>query len=174
MNPLDQLADIQTPSDVAWWPLAWGYWVLIALLVLIIAGAVYAYTQQRKNSRVKREALESLKQIAASDVYFAHKVQVILKKTCGYYFTQTASTQLGGKDWQKFLLAHYKGTSPDNVQAMAICIQRNLYAPADENSPKVQENETLRLWAHDYINTSAKWTKTAPQSGNTQSEVAHV
>lgn len=174
MNPLDQLADIQTPGAVAWWPLAWGYWVLIALLVLVVLGAVYAFIKQRTASRVKREALVSLQNIPASDIYFAHKVQVILKQTCGYYFTQTASSQLAGIAWQKFLLAHYQGASPEDVQAMAQCIQHRLYAPLDENSPNVQENEKLRLWAQHYISTSAKWVKSSSKLNGTSSEVAHV
>ena len=36
MDPLAQLNDIQTPSDVDWWPLAWGWWAVIALALLII------------------------------------------------------------------------------------------------------------------------------------------
>ena len=50
-NPLDGLHDVIAPSEVAWWPLAPIWWLIIVFLVaLLVVGLVLLY----KNLQFKK------------------------------------------------------------------------------------------------------------------------
>lgn len=47
-NPLDGLHDVIAPTEVAWWPLAPIWWLIIALVgSLLIIGLVLLYKNQQ-------------------------------------------------------------------------------------------------------------------------------
>ena len=61
-DPLAQLRDIHLPQEISWWPLAPGWWILIALLVI---GAVIAFRTlyRRRKHDVSRQVLKQLLQM---------------------------------------------------------------------------------------------------------------
>ena len=87
MNPLDQLADIQIPSEVSVWPLAWGYWVIIAVAICVIIAATVLIFKHLSWHKLKRQALIELSNIDVNQAYFEHKLQVVLKSVCAHYFS---------------------------------------------------------------------------------------
>ncbi|MCU4653298.1 DUF4381 domain-containing protein [Roseibacterium sp. SDUM158016] len=48
---LEQLRDIRLPEPVGWWPLAPGWWGLIALLLLLVAGGLTWRVLRRRTRR---------------------------------------------------------------------------------------------------------------------------
>jgi len=60
-NPLAQLRDIHLPQSVSWWPLAPGWWLILAgILVLMIAA--WWLMRHRQQGRWQRDALLQLQQ----------------------------------------------------------------------------------------------------------------
>lgn len=59
-DPLAQLKDIHLPEPVGWWPLAWGWWLLIALLLMVIGALLWRAHVRRRRQRYRREALALL------------------------------------------------------------------------------------------------------------------
>lgn len=59
-DPLAQLRDIHLPESTGWWPLAWGWWVVLALAVLGLAFALYRIQKKRRRQRYRQEALVEL------------------------------------------------------------------------------------------------------------------
>jgi len=59
-SPLDGLHDIIAPSQVNWWPLAPAWWVIIAVLLLLLSAAIYMAYKRYKFD--KRLATQSTKQ----------------------------------------------------------------------------------------------------------------
>jgi len=65
VNPITQdlpLRDIHLPGAVSWWPPAPGWWVLLALVVLLIAIAAYLVRRYQRQA-IYREAHASLETI---------------------------------------------------------------------------------------------------------------
>lgn len=59
-DPLAQLRDIQLPESTGWWPLAWGWWLLLALVIIALAFTLYRLRKRRRQQRYRREALAEL------------------------------------------------------------------------------------------------------------------
>lgn len=59
-DPLAQLRDIHIPDSSGWWPLAWGWWVLIALLLVLGAWALHAGLKRRRRQGYRRDAAAAL------------------------------------------------------------------------------------------------------------------
>ena len=97
-SSLDNLRDIAEPVSVSWWPLAPGWWVLIA--ISFVALAIYGYRtwQLWKANAYRRSALAEL-QTASTDA----DISAILKRTalCAYPRINVAS--LAGEDWCRWL-----------------------------------------------------------------------
>lgn len=62
---LGQLAANTPPQEPSWWPLAIGYWLIIAAVILVGALIIYGYRQHVKNRPITNE-LARLKQQPAS------------------------------------------------------------------------------------------------------------
>lgn len=64
MNPLEQLKDIHAAPDPGIWPLAPGWWLLMVLIILLIATAVYAIRRYRSLRR-RRAILKEFESVFA-------------------------------------------------------------------------------------------------------------
>ena len=54
------LRDLHLPEPVGWWPLAWGWWILIALALAGIAYLLLRAWRQWRANRPRRIALQQL------------------------------------------------------------------------------------------------------------------
>lgn len=60
---LEQLRDIRLPEPIGWWPLAPGWWALIAVAVLALAaGAVWAVLRRRTRRFAALRELDGLRE----------------------------------------------------------------------------------------------------------------
>lgn len=102
-DPLAQLKDIHSPTDVAVWPLDWGWWVVIALsFTLILTLAIWAYRRYRFY-QAKREALASLRAVSADQPDWPARMNTVLKRTAMTYFDAHRVAPLYGMAWMAFL-----------------------------------------------------------------------
>lgn len=157
MNPLDQLADIQVPTEVSIWPLAWGYWVVIGLALAALVYATLLLLKQRRWNKVKHQTLFKLQQIDTNTPYFEHKLQVLVKNLCAHYFAnntaiknKTAHTSA----WQAFLLDSYKGKNPDQLEQTLQQINASLYS--NNTDKQTLSKSDLKNSIIDWLNTSIK------------------
>ena len=60
------LRDLHLPEAVGWWPLAPGWWGVIALALIAAALLVRWYLQLRSQSAARRHALQQLAALTAS------------------------------------------------------------------------------------------------------------
>lgn len=109
MNPTDfstlPLRDIHLPGEVAWWPLAYGWWIVIGLL---IAAAAFAAIVYRRRYR-ERAAIRGLKRVAAAlangsaPVICIQKISMILRRFVMSIADSRSVAGLTGEDWLRFL-----------------------------------------------------------------------
>lgn len=104
MDPLAQLNDIQTPSYVDWWPLAWGWWVA-ALLLLALTGLVISKVIQHiRFNRARKQAIAVNQSLLADQQYPAQANQ-LLKRVALHYFGPEATASVYGDQWLNLLLS---------------------------------------------------------------------
>ena len=62
---LQNLNDIVMPADVAWWPLATGWYVLTSVMVLMLGWAGYRWIRNWRANRYRRHALQDRNRLFA-------------------------------------------------------------------------------------------------------------
>ncbi len=62
-DPLSQLKDIHLPAPISWWPPAPGWWLLLALLILIAVGLVWYLRRRSRRLGLYRAAMQELDEI---------------------------------------------------------------------------------------------------------------
>jgi hypothetical protein len=104
---LSQLRDIHLPDAVSWWPLAPGWWILLALA---IASAVLGFFLYRKYiaNRWRRAALAELNYLRDSEQLLSPQRQlaqlsVLLRRVAIQCFPRIEVASLYGETWLIFL-----------------------------------------------------------------------
>jgi len=104
MNQQLPLADIHTPTAISLWPIAYGWWILAALLILTVILAV-KIINKRRNKRIQRHyALDALNAINLQDFSAGQQINEVLKRAAMVYYSREQVASLTGKKWQIFLL----------------------------------------------------------------------
>ncbi len=110
-NPLDELADIHLPDGVSWWPLAPGWWILIALAVIAAAAIYYWRRHQQRNAyrhlalQELQQAYQDLQQHASTSVYLQQLSNILRRTALSAYSTQF-NASIKGDEWLCWLDAH--------------------------------------------------------------------
>lgn len=136
-TPSLPLKDLYLPDAISWWPLAPGWWILLALVVIAIFVVIYAARKYWINNKTKRQTRELLhaafKQWQSDqndDLYF-QQINTVLKRYCRHEFPHAVS--LSGQHWIDFLNDTSKGNRSDQKifhgQA-AQAIGEYIYRPA--------------------------------------------
>ncbi len=112
MNPQDPLASLhplREPELIGWWPLAAGWWILLAIVLLaLIAAGVYALKRYRANA-YKRKALQQLElmwtlyQGNSDGARFLSDTNALLKSVALRSFGAPLVAAVSGQKWLDFL-----------------------------------------------------------------------
>ncbi|QYJ81127.1 DUF4381 domain-containing protein [Shewanella aegiceratis] len=109
---LANLQDIITPPPVGVWPLAYGYY-LLALLVLMLIAALFIYIKRRgKLLAAKREALTLLSKVTSEAPQLPLAVNSLLKRSAMSYLPREQVASLQGDAWYAWLRAQVPSMDP--------------------------------------------------------------
>lgn len=109
MNPQAlPLRDIHLPDDVSWWPIAPGWWLLLAILA-VVAIVIWARRELRTRSQLRKQALATLIDIHTN--FHQHQDLSRLARECSVLLRRVALSRyerqdvagLTGEDWVAFL-----------------------------------------------------------------------
>ena len=95
------LADIHLPQAPNFWPLAWGWWVLFAVVILAIVAIVTLIKHKKNTNAAKKEALQKLSLITEEQGLPA--LNTLLKQAALSYYSRTIVAPLTGEAWLAFL-----------------------------------------------------------------------
>ncbi len=115
-DPLAQLNDIHLPEPVGWWPLAWGWWLLIALVLIALGVLLWRGHVRRRRQRYRREALALLEHAyrdyqlnepaPATRRQYLQQVSQVLRRTALSALPEAEQSELAalnGNQWLRFL-----------------------------------------------------------------------
>lgn len=128
-DPLADLKDIHLPDPVSWWPPAPGWWIALALAMLLVLALVLFYQKVWKKRHYRRLALQELEQLIASDsdaTTLLEAVASLLRRTAMAGSSHAALARLQGREWQEYL----QRQMPEE-QARLIAIGRYQPTPPD-------------------------------------------
>lgn len=176
VNPLsqqlaEQLRDVHLPAEVSWWPLAIGWWLVLAIVVLLaVVLSVLMFKKWRAN-RYRNSALSELTNAHArwqSDRNSGHylaTVNELLKKVMTS-LGQTSNVSKSGSRWTKSLNTLVKTPLSEATQH-ALAFECYAAEP-DVNIDELHADVVNWITEHRVAKSSA-----SSDSGSTKIEGAH-
>ncbi len=145
MDNLPEIRDIHIPDGVSIFPLAYGWWVILAALAAAAIAArfiLWAYQTSKKNY-----ALKQLKQIdIAAPVKAAMEMSELLRRICNVKYKNASA--LYGREWIVFLEKH----SAANLSAKAeeLLLQAPFMQP-NNKSYSIEDAQELQDFCESFI-----------------------
>lgn len=187
-SPLDQLADIHLPSDVSWWPLAPGWWILIGILVIAVIGLLIwrRYKAQNVYRLIAQQELtaiyatyEQSKDAAA----YLQALSILLRRTALTAYPKQFNASIKGTEWLQWLdsvcpALNEKNTGTDETFSGAI--GQSLLVGAYQKNPDVDAIALHQLcanWIKQHRNHRQAIranSKHNPTIKNSNEEATHV
>ena len=147
-----QLRDVHLPEPVSWWPLAFGWWLLIAFgCIAIIAMLIFLHRKKQQN-QYRKEALLQLDNVYSiwqqdkNTVAYLQSVNAVLKRSIQHTKGASHFLRLSGVNWVSSLNSLVKKPLSEQTQnALSIdCYQ----AHSDADVSDVQANATRWIKSH--------------------------
>ena len=145
MNSPVEIRDIQLPLGVDMFPIAYGWWiVLLGIVLLLIIARLIVWGI---NTSKKHYALKELKNINTDNVIDgAIKMSLLLRRICNIKYKN--ASVLYGKEWVSFLKTHTKTKIDDKSAELLI------FAPfINDNNNKYssKDAENLKQFCNSFI-----------------------
>lgn len=173
-SPLDQLADIHLPDGVSWWPLAPGWWILLALITLAVIGfLVWRHRKQQDYYRgVAQQELEHIYkdyQLSHNSSAYLQALSVLLRRTALTAYPQTFNASIKGIDWLIWLDA----VCPELNDSFSGEIGQALLIGPYQKNPQV-DIEGLHQLSTRWIAQHRNHRQKIPVAKKIKPEAAHV
>lgn len=103
------LRDLHLPEAISWWPLAPGWWVVIALFAVGLGYLIRLYLRNHARGAARRHALQQLQTLTAdfeqhhNAVTFSSDMSELLRRTMLAYAPRQEVAGLTGDDWLAWL-----------------------------------------------------------------------
>jgi len=108
-DPLAQLHPLREPQLIGWWPLAPGWWLLLALLLVVLAATAYWLWRRYQKRAYRRQAerqLDALRLAYQNDndsAAFVANVNRLLKATALVVYPRRTVAAASGEQWLALL-----------------------------------------------------------------------
>ena len=166
MNPLDQLRDIHLPDSVQWWPLAIGWWLLAALMLMLVLLFVWRFNRGKKQRRMVNLSMQSLDALEADteldEEEWLRALSALLRRVVINLHGRKATAGLVGKQWLEYLDRYGKNNSFSEGEGRLLATQPY---QAAANYDRKELSALVRNWIKSQTNMSND-----TQSGNAHSE----
>jgi hypothetical protein len=112
MNPQDPLADLhplREPSAIGWWPPAPGWWLVLALGLVVAALLGYLLWRRHQRNAYRRRALRQLDELQShhaksrDDLRYIESVNALLKSVALSAYPAREVASRHGESWRTFL-----------------------------------------------------------------------
>ena len=116
-NPaLTALKDIHTPEAISNMPMALGYWLVLALILIAITALIFKLKQARRHRAPKREVLLAVASLdTSSDKHAADipvQINALIKRAAMSYLSREQVAGLQGDSWHLWMAQQVKLANP--------------------------------------------------------------
>ncbi|GAD77073.1 hypothetical protein VAZ01S_060_00230 [Vibrio azureus NBRC 104587] len=130
-NPSLDLAPIIVPESVNWFPLAWGWWVVISGVVFLFIIISLFIKSRAKRLQAKKTALRLLTDPDVS--HTPSSALQVLRQVTFSYFPREEVAALTGSAWYQFLDSHSKDSRfVDKQQQWQAALYQNSQTEQDQ------------------------------------------
>ncbi|MCL1148398.1 DUF4381 domain-containing protein [Shewanella marinintestina] len=144
-NPaLASLKDIQPPTEIGTWPLAYGYWLAIFAGVALTITLIYLLKQRRNKYAVQKAALKQLDAMDLQHPQFVIEVSSLLKRAAMSTTNRQQVAKLSGNDWTLWLNAQVKTPQDELCQLLAKRFQPNSFSNEEKQRLKIAASNWLK------------------------------
>lgn len=148
---LKQLRDIHLPDSVSWWPLAIGWWIVLAIIVAVIVLLIIKAVMLQRRKRFARYALIELKDVKQSDAKdWLMQTHQIMRRASLCYFPKSQVAVMDNRHW--VILLYQTGGDIWTQQSLQL-LEDGVYRNPDSISPDHKEQ---------FLNESALWLEKLP------------
>lgn len=103
-----QLRDIHLPEPISWWPLAPGWWISLAAIILIVAAVfiarkIYLGKQLRRDINSELELIKQQYQQLENKPQLARALSILLRRANISYYPESNIAGLTGEQWLQHL-----------------------------------------------------------------------
>lgn len=173
-DPLSQLRDIHLPDPVGLWPLAWGWWLLIALFAIALMAGLYHWRRHQRQRRYRRQAKAELESAYrdyrdnGDTSRYLQNLSLTLRRAALTAFPRSQVAGLKGEAWLEFLDQSLPGSQTPFTQGEGRVLALGPYQPKPQANVKA-----LHRLAKDWIENHSAKAKAA-SSKNTERGRAHA
>ncbi|MGK0298420.1 MAG: hypothetical protein ACI9XC_002042 [Gammaproteobacteria bacterium] len=162
-DPLDlPLRDIHLPDGLSLWPLAYGWWILIAVIIMTAIIAIILYRRNQK-ARISAITLARKEFARITDEYqknnetlkLVKEISILLRRLSISLFPRTEVASLTGEEWLAYLDRYVPGAPFTEGQGRML-----VDAPYRQNVD-TEELETLIHQCHNWIEAVSR-TRSKP------------
>jgi hypothetical protein len=152
---LQNLNDIVLPARVSWWPLAEGWYFVIAALLIVFGWFCYRLLRRWFSNRYRRAALREFRllekniQSAADREASLRQIPALIKRTALAVYPRGQVASLAGSSWHTFLNSKVK--NPPFTEPVVEILDRVSYSAGDLNELDGQAAATLLKATHHWL-----------------------
>lgn len=161
-NPLG-LKDIHVPEQISNFPVAYGWWLLAATLLVLIVFLLFKIRQKAKLARHQKQALKQLKN---SPHMSNNNVITLLKWAAMQYFPRSQLAKLYGGQFQQFLVTNLSEKHQNSFNELAGNNFTEQYQRKDNNKKDTNDNlhQAALLWLTQALPPKVATTQKATTS----------
>jgi hypothetical protein len=145
LGSLENLHDLVMPVPVSWWPPAPGWFIVSAVLVMVLGWWLIRAIQQWQSNSYRREALVLLGKIDGSGA----ELPILIKRVALSAYPRERVASLTGEQWLAFL--DQTGHTDAFTTGAGRWLARVAYEPQLTASLSTSELNGLRTAVRDWI-----------------------
>jgi len=145
-----QLHDIHVPEQVSNFPIAPGWWILLALIIIM---TLWLYKKHKTNSRLNADKKQALAVLANNESLSAKECITLLKWAAMQYFSRQQLAKLYGMHFQEFLVKQLPLKHQDSFKQLTFAAFDNQYqagqSQSEQTAPSTIDKDcqhATKLW----------------------------
>jgi len=162
-----ELKDIHAPEQITNFPMAYGWWILAALIILTIVITIIKIKKTAKRNQVKKQALAQLKNNADIN---NNELISLLKWAAMHYFSRVELAKLYGESLHKFFLKQLPEKHQTRFTELSAEAFKNQYQANFDNQVDTNFQQAALLWVTQALPPKTVIASTAKVTKSTKNK----
>jgi len=164
-SPL-QLHDIHVPEQISNYPIAPGWWILLALIVFT---AIWAYKKHKAMHILNADKKQALAVLASNNSLSATECIALLKWSAMQYFSRQELAKLYGERFQTFLVAQLPEKHQGNFTKLTAAAFDSQYQTAEKATLAINSDcqQATKLWLEQALPVQSAFAAVTIDAKNT-------